>query len=115
MELAISNSFVSPEMEDFVVQLKESNMICFASDAIKQMSFESDEELDDAIKSAIEICINSGIPTEENFKRIYMCSSNGILNDWKLSAFAYKLVCLNGDSSNRKVAHFQVELLENNL
>ncbi|MGZ4034612.1 MAG: hypothetical protein ACXVPU_07880 [Bacteroidia bacterium] len=112
MELITSRSFISPEIENFIVQLKELNMICCASDAAKEMDFESADELQSAIKNAIEICIASGFPMEEHFRRIYKCSPEGILYDWKLSLLAYKLVCLNGSTSNPKVAQLQVELIK---
>lgn len=113
MELIVSKSFISTGIEDFIFQFKELNMICYASEAAADMNFKNFDELEHAIKDAIEVCLQSGLPIEDNFRRIYKCSSDGIIYDWKLSLLAYKLVCLNGDSSNPKVAQLQVELLKN--
>lgn len=114
MQLALTHNYVCPEVEDFMKQLKELNLVAYASEAAKEMGFCSADELTRAVKRSMQICENSGIPVEGNFKPIYKCSAEGIEFDWKLSGLAYNLVCINGESVNPKVASKQIELLKHN-
>lgn len=116
MKTALTRTYVCPEVEDFMKQLKELNLVTYASEAAKEMDFGSNDELVNAVKRSMWICENSGIPVEGNFKPIYKCSAEGIEFDWKLSGLAYTLVCINGNSISPKVASKQMELLKyNNL
>ncbi|HWY37220.1 MAG TPA: damage-inducible protein D [Bacteroidia bacterium] len=94
-------------------EIKEKNLIFYASDAADKMAFESQEELQAAVKRAMELCIAQGYSVSSNFRRIFKSSPLGIIFDWKLSALAYNLVRLNGDPSNPLVAHLQISLLKN--
>ena len=76
------------------------------------MEFENISEFHQAVKRSMELCLQAGISLDGNFRQIYKCSYEGIEYDWKLSILAYKLVCLNGASSNAKVARMQIELLK---
>lgn len=114
MKLATIQSYVCPEVEEFMKQLKELSLVAYASEAAKEMGFSNNEEMVKAVQRSIRICENSGVPTEGNFKPVYKCSADGIEFDWKLSSLAYNLVCINGESINPKVAHKQIELLKYN-
>lgn len=113
MELVITKTYITPVIEDFIENIKELNLIYYASDAATKMEFENEKEFHEAIKRAMDLCSNAGIPLEGNFKRIYKCAYDGIRYDWKLSVLGYKLVCMNGGSSNPNVAHMQLQLLKN--
>lgn len=114
MRTALAKTYVCPEVEDFMKQLKELSLVAYASEAAKEMGFGSNNELVNAVKRSIQICENSGVPVEGNFKPVYKCSADGIEFDWKLSGLAYNLVCINGESVNPKVASKQIELLKYN-
>ena len=114
MKPAVIHRYVSHEAEEFVKQLKELTLVAYASDAAKEMAFTGNDEMAKAVKRSIQICENSGMPIEGNFKPVYKCSAEGIEFDWKLSGLAYNLVCINGEGSNPNVARKQVELLKNN-
>lgn len=113
MELVITNNNPIQAVEDFARQAKELNLVYYASEAADSMKFEDITEFHEAVKRAMELCLHASIPLEGNFRRIYKCSYDGIVYDWKLSVLAYHLVCLNGGSSNPNVARMQIELLKN--
>lgn len=77
------------------------------------MEFDSQEELYESVKRAMELCMSAGIPVKGNFQRIYKSSADGIVYDWKLSTLAYKLVCVSGKPSNPSVARLTVQILKN--
>ncbi|MGZ3862129.1 MAG: damage-inducible protein D [Bacteroidia bacterium] len=91
----------------------EKNLIYYASEAAEEMGFESIEELQEAVRRAMELCRANGLPVNNNFRRIFKCSSAGLVFDWQLSVLAYHLVQLNGDPSNNRVAKLQLDLLKN--
>ena len=100
-------------LKDIAERIEEEGLVRFASEAALDMDFSNMDELENAIRRSYNICIAAEIPIKGNFKRIYTCSPDGIICDWKLSVLAYNLVCLNGDSSSFKVAKMQVSLLKN--
>lgn len=112
MKLAINKSKVEPVIEAFMKEVRELNLIYYASEAAEKMGFEGNSEFLDAVERSMKLCLQIGIPLEGNFKRIYKCSSEGIVYDFKLSVLAYRMVCLNGGSSNSNVARMQIELLK---
>lgn len=114
MEL-VSRNYLSQSSKDFLEQLKDLNLVRYASEAAYKMKFGGMEEINTTVKRAMELCIHAGIPVEENFRLTYLCSPKGIIYDWKLSALAYQLVCLNGSSSNSNVAKMQIDLLKSNM
>lgn len=111
MELA-TRTYLSQSSKEFLEQLKDLNLVRYASEAAYEMEFGGMEEINATVKRAMELCIHAGIPIEGNFKLTYMCSNKGITYDWKLSVLAYQLVCLNGSSSNSNVARMQIDLLK---
>ena len=91
----------------------ERNLVYYASEAADEMGFESYDELQEAIKRAIKICETAGLPLQNNFRRVFKSSLAGVAFDWKLSVLAYRLVQLNGDTANNRVAKLQIDLLKN--
>lgn len=112
MELTETKTYITPVIEEFIESVLEQCLVYYASDAATRMEFQ-DGEFQEAMKRAMELCSNAGIPIEENFKKVYKCSYDGISYDWKLSVLGYKLVCVNGGSSNPNVAMMQLQLLQN--
>ena len=102
----------NPIFADIHEQLRELNYVRFASEAAYSMEFSDRQELDQAIRRAIEICMTAGLHLEDHFKRIYICTESGIVTDWKLSIYGYQLVCLNGSPSNENVARMQTSLVK---
>ena len=113
MELAINKNHTGSVIDTFIKQVQEDNLTHNASEAAEEMGFEDTSEFHDAVERTMKLCLQAGIPLEGNFKRIYTCSTDGIVYDFKLSILAYRMVCLNGGSSNSKVARMQIELLKN--
>jgi hypothetical protein len=112
MELATKKTHIGSVIETFVNQAQENNLTYNASDAAEEMGFEDTSEFHDAVERTMKLCLQAGVPLEGNFKRIYTCSRDGIVYDFKLSVLAYRMLCLNGGSSNSKVAKMQIELLK---
>lgn len=112
MELLTIQTYQSPVIDYFLEQMKDINLIYYASEAADEMEFENAEEMHDAVKRSIELCLQANIPVDFNFKRIYTSSNEGIRYDWKLSVLAYRMVCLNGGSFNPNVARMQIKLIK---
>lgn len=70
------------------------------------------EELQLAVKRAMNICRTSNINVRRHFKAVYISREGILLRDWRLSDLARKLVLINGDSNNEIVAQIQLGLLE---
>lgn len=113
MELATNKIHIGSVIETFMKQAQEHNLTHNASEAAEEMEFEDVSEFHNAVERTMKLCLQAGIPLEGNFKRIYKCSCDGITYDFKLSVLAYRMVCLNGGSSNSNVARLQIELLKN--
>ncbi|MEW6468777.1 MAG: damage-inducible protein D [Bacteroidota bacterium] len=96
---------------EFAEKLAHLSLVRYASEAAGEMGFGSVEELHHSVKRAMEICLSAGILLKGNFQRVYSCSDQGIVYDWKLSLLAYKLVCLCGYSCNPQVAALTIELV----
>lgn len=90
----------------------EQNLVYYASEAADTMGFETIDELQEAVKRAMDLCISMGLPIKGNFKRIFKSTVIGLVFDWKLSVLAYHLVQLNGGASNPQVAKMQFDLLK---
>ena len=112
-ELLIIKPDVDPVINDLRNRLIELNLNHYASEAAEEMEFKNSSEFNEAVKRAMEICINCGVPVDENFRLIFKCSYETVELDYKLSDLAYSLVQLNGSSVNPRVAHMQIELLQN--
>lgn len=91
----------------------ERNLVYYASEAGDQMGFESYDELLEAVRRSMELCQATGFPITTNFRRIFICSQNGLIFDWKVSVLAYHLVKLNGGPCNNRVAKLQIDILKN--
>lgn len=102
-------SSVFNKMKNFILEM---DLKYYASDIAVSFEFENLNELNLAISRAMNVCSSAGIPLEEHFKIIYRGSENGLMLDYKLSEFAYKLICLNGEPYNSNVAQMQVNLLQ---
>lgn len=113
-ELVIVRANKTSFLDELREKIMEMNMIHYASEAALEMKFENLDELNYAIKQAMNIFSSIGISLEENFKGFYRCSEDGIKFDYKLSPLAYELVCLNGYSTNPNVAMMQITILQNN-
>lgn len=80
------------KIRNFIVEL---DLIYCASDLAKDFGFKNTYEMNEMLSNAMSVCLNEGISIEENFKLFYKNSDRGLAVDYKLSAFAYKLICLN--------------------
>jgi hypothetical protein len=108
----VSIQIYQEQREDSFEELtRELSLVYYASDAAEKMQFSSQDEFQDAVKRAMEICLYAGLSVRMNFKQIYKCSPDGVTYDWRLSALGFQLVCLNGSSENPFTARMQINLL----
>lgn len=112
MQLTLTTYPKPNYFHEIAEQLAEQNLVYYASEAAQLMQFESQDELNDAVKRAMEVCQCSGYSLKNNFKRVFKSTPYGLVYDWKLSVLAYNLVMLNGSSMNRLVASLQVSILK---
>ena len=115
MELVTASPQSIPIFELLLELERQQKLIYYASDAAIQMEFETEEEFLTSVNRSLEICIHAGFDPDDNFKKFYKCSADGISFDWKLSSLAYQLICLNGSCSNLMVAKMQIDLIHSNL
>jgi len=113
MELLLAQTNQNSSIDNFLDQMKELNLIYYASDLEKQIDFGDNTELNDAVMRSMKLCKEANIPVDFNFKRIYKCSSDGIIHDWKLSILGYQLVCINGKAYNADIVQMQIDFLKN--
>ena len=113
MQLAILQTHISPFIEEFEEKFAQMNLLFYASEAGVEMEFDSIEELNEAVKSAMELFLSAAMPIKGNFLRIYKSTGDGIAHDWRLSPLAYKLVCMCGSTSNPNVARTIIQLIKN--
>jgi len=76
--------------------------------------FDDVDEVIFAMKRAIQICNNCGLPIRNHFKAVYTAdiSIHSVKMEWKLSKLAYCLVILNGNPNNPVVGKMQLELIK---
>ena len=68
------------------------NFVYYASDIADKMKVKDSSSLQLAVKSAITICQEIGIPVGLNFKPVYRVSLSGVAKDWKLSIMGYRFL-----------------------
>ena len=90
----------------------EKNLIYYASEVAEEVGFASFDELQESITRSMAVCIAVGLPIKNNFGRIFKSTSIGIVVDWRLSLLAYRLVQINGNTSNNLVAELQIKILK---
>ena len=71
----------------------------------------NDEDVQEAVRRAMNTCISLGLPIRRHFKQVYLCGDNMISKSWKLSERAFKLVVINANTTNPNVAKFQTDLI----
>lgn len=113
MDIAIIHSQSSPLVDEFTERMQTLNLLYYASEAAAEMEFDSIDELHESVKQAMDICLSAGVPIKGNFLRVYKSFNDGLTYDWKLSMLAYRLVCLNGKTSNPNVARLTIQLIKN--
>lgn len=79
--------------------------------------FETPEGLSQAVARAMRVCRSTGIPLREHFKPVYVSDDEEhlVVQDWRLSKFAYLLVLLNAERERPLVGRLQVRLIRSYL
>jgi len=95
--------------QHFLLGLKTSQMHYLASDLLKFGLSPSDISF--AVKRAMIVCRMAGKEMTDHFYAVYTFQDGEQMKDCKLSSFGYALVMLNADIRNKKVAKWQVEVI----
>jgi len=82
-----------------------------ASELFDEFGIRDEEELDNNLKKAFEVCCTLHIPIKEHFKKVYLYAQGQIHTDWLLSDMASYLLLLNGNTRNHVVAKAQMYLV----
>lgn len=82
------------KVKSFFIEL---DLIYLASDLRAKMGLKNTSEVDEMLRGAMLMCAAEDVSIEGNFKLIYRYTNDGIVVDYKLSAFAYKLIYLNSE------------------
>lgn len=111
----IYNSPLPQDIIDFIEAIIEMKLL-FNSESLQNV-YPSAQELGTAVKRAMRICYNIGIPLEEHFRIRYVSNLNQrtVTQVWKMSKAAYCLTLINGDPDNLMVGRMQWELINKML
>jgi hypothetical protein len=80
----------------------------WVSDLRDELEYDDEKSLHEALQRSFEICCRTGIPIEENFRRVYRFTDTEMKEDWQLSDLACYLLIINGASNNPYVARAQL-------
>src|SRR5216684_5413284 len=81
---------------------------CLASELATAYGFTDKADLEHALNEAFEVCLLTGIPIREHFKRVYLCENDCLVTDWLLSELGSYLLLINGNARNPAVAKARV-------
>ena len=107
----IYNSPLPQSIIEFIEAIIEMELL-FNSESLQNVH-PSEQELGTAIKKAMRICYNIGIPLEKHFRKRYVSNlhQHTVTQVWKMSKAAYCLTFINGDPDNLTVGRMQWELI----
>lgn len=88
--------------------------LCRDSGDLKSIGLKN-EDLMQAIRQAMNVCLAAGLPIQEHFKLVYISDNQTISPSWKLSETAFKLVIVNANTANPIVANLQFQLVKESI
>lgn len=80
----------------------------FASEVMKNLEIEDDDEIASSINRAFQACSSLNIPFKRNFKKVYRSDGESVFADWKISPLACYLIVINCNPGNEHVARAQL-------
>lgn len=100
-------------LEDLMAaaRFREVPLRHLASELKKEFGYQSDEELQNAIHNAFEVCCLLDIPISLHFRNVYIYEGNELRTDWLLSDLGSYLLLINGDAHNLNVAKARLYLV----
>src|SRR5210317_1579637 len=110
--IEIYDQFPQSNLQNFIHALEELELDFRASSM--ESLFDGPNDILFAMKRAIQICNNCGLPLQKHIKVVYLAdnSIHAIKIDWKLSKLCYCLALMNGNPENPIVGRLQLELLK---
>ncbi len=99
-------------IEHFLETLMESRMKYYASDIFNWLELETEEQFTNALEKTLNTLQKAGIPAEHHIMPVFSGDRQKIVHDYKFSALAFKLFCMQLDPVNEKIAQLQVEWMK---
>lgn len=111
----IYDSYLPPKIIELIEAIVDMGLL-FNSESLQNV-YPSEQELGAAVKRAMRICYNIGIPLEKHFRIRYVSDYNQhtVSQVWKMSKAAYCLTLINGDAENLTVGRMQWKLINKML
>jgi hypothetical protein len=106
-----THSSVMDELEEKLIQLELTH---YASWLLENGLHDMDE-LECALQKAITALNAAHLPANHHFKKIFICCSGELQEDWLVSDLGLRLIIMNADVSNPVVARLQIEVLSHPL
>ena len=107
--------YSSPQFENFLHSLRERKLRYYASELQKILELPMFNQLEEALRRAMNVCRSQQLELAEHFKPIYRCEKTGVVKDWKLSPLAWCLVMVNANPVYPEVARMQLALIRKSL
>lgn len=82
-----------------------------ASELMDEMGYHTEQDLEQAISRAFELCCALHINIPMHFRKVFVFDPQGIHTDWQLTDVATYLLLVNGNSRNPRVAEAQLFIL----
>lgn len=97
-------------LQDFINSLEQRKLKYYASDIFEHDDV-TEEEINEAVQRAMQICSSMNISIAHHFKTIYKAIDEEIGIDWKMSVLGVYLVMINGNPRHSQVAKFQIDVI----
>ncbi len=102
-------------LEEWIEGLRHRYLRYNAGELMERLGYQDLEEMREAVRRSVSVCMVNRLPVEENIKEIY-CEADGVVyKDLKLSPLGYSLLILNGDPRKEEVARMQWYLLKRTM
>ena len=98
----------------FINSLHDASLHHYASEVFKEMGYSGYEEFDEAIKRAATAIEVADLTLHDHIRLTFRGSRNYVFKDWKMSNLSRHLVMLNGATSNKRVARYQIDCMKPN-
>lgn len=82
-----------------------------ASELLPEFGIRSEEELEQNLEKAFEVCLAMHIPIKEHFKKVFLYTDGQLYTDWLLSDMGSYLLLINGNTRNYYVARAQMYII----
>ena len=82
-----------------------------ASELMEEFWYNDENDLQNSLTQAFEVCCALNIPINLHFKKVYLYFDNSLKSDWLLSDLGSYLLLINGNTRNPNVARARLYLI----